>query len=520
MYDENVLRKFALPESTINNGGLRYDPRDDVWPVSSGSNLHLSRYREECTPLFLQSLKLALVTLNRTHQPSSIRTYLTSGLNPLLERMGKPVGEIGQADLETHWIAIPSDRKWWFKSLKILCPSLALHGIPDHSITSEALDWLKTIHPGGNDMGLAARTWDPIKGPLTPDEVHAFLSALHAGFARAEVSAEDYLLILLLACFGARNANLADLKVCDLKVTQKDGVTGYEVNIPRVKHRGWRFRASFYTRNLVPEIGAALEGYLACQMEQHANLGLGDQLPMFPDPGNTDLSRTYHWNSDQINDHAVRTAKQLAVFTDRTGKDLHINPRRWRYTQATMARARGLDPSAIAILLDHGDTQTQAIYAAISPEVLADYTRRLAGFREPWAAAFLGRIAEPGEEVEPQKVVFRARFAKDSPEPTVGGCGASRRCAGRRPFACYPCPVFIASMEGDHEGALADVLEERVRFDQDAGDGLRFLTADSVASAIRKVILLVQEKLKRMDKTLEQIRADRDALRRERGILA
>ena len=75
-------------------------------------------------------------------------------------------------------------------------------------------------------------------------------------------------------------------------------------------------------------------------------------------------------------------------------------------------------------------------------------------------------------------------------------------------------------MEGDHEGALADVLEERVRFDQDAGDGLRYLTADSVASAIRKVIFLVQEKLKRMGKTLEQIRAERDALRRERGILA
>lgn len=519
MNDESVLRKFSLPESAVNFAGLRYDPRGDVWPVSTGSDLHLSRYRDECDPLFFQSLKLTLVTLNRIQQPASIRTYLTSGLNPLLERMGKPVGEIGQADLEAHWFDLPPERKWWFKSLKILCPSLALHGIPGYSITPEAMDWLETIHPGGGEMGLAARTWDPIKGPLTPDEVHAFLSALHAGFAHAEVGAEDYLLILLFACFGARNGNLADLKICDLKVTQNGGVTRYEVDIPRVKHRGWRFRASFYTRNLVPEIGAALEGYLACLMEQHANLGLGDQLPMFPDPGNTDLIRTYHRNSKQINDHAVRTAKQLAVFTDRTGKDLHINPRRWRYTQATMARARGLDPSAIAILLDHGDTQTQEVYAAVSPEVLADYTRRLAGFREPWAAAFLGRIAEPGEEIEPQKMVYRAKFAKDSPEPNVGGCGASSRCAGRRPYACYLCPVFIASMEGDHEGALADVLEGRVRFDQDAGDGLRYLTADSVASAIRKVIFLVEEKLKRLGKTLEQVRAERDALRYARGVL-
>lgn len=157
MYDENVLRKFALPESAVNFAGLRYDPRDDVWPVSTGSNLHLSRYREVCTPLFLQSLKLTLVTLNRIHQPSSIRTYLTSGLNPLLERMGMPVGEIGQADLEAHWFALPPERKWWFKSLKILCPSVALHGIPSHSITSEALDWLEAIHPGSNDMGWRGR---------------------------------------------------------------------------------------------------------------------------------------------------------------------------------------------------------------------------------------------------------------------------------------------------------------------------------------------------------------------------
>ena len=50
MYDGNVLRKHALPESAVNIGGLRYDPRDDVWPVSSGSNLHLSRYREDPEP--------------------------------------------------------------------------------------------------------------------------------------------------------------------------------------------------------------------------------------------------------------------------------------------------------------------------------------------------------------------------------------------------------------------------------------------------------------------------------------
>ena len=85
-------------------------------------------------------------------------------------------------------------------------------------------------------------------------------------------------------------------------------------------------------------------------------------------------------------------------------------------------------------------------------------------------------------------------------------------CAGRRPFACYLCTMFSASMEGDHEGALRDVLEGRVLFDQDAGYGLRYLTADSVAQSIRKVIALVEKKLKVMGKTLDQIREIADGV--------
>jgi integrase len=521
MFDENILRKYALPESAVNGQELRYDPRDDVWEVSSGNarKLDLSRYREDCTPAFLQSLKLALVTMNRRLQPSTLKNYLRQGLNPLLETMGNPIGEIGQADLEAYWFTLPPNWKHKIKNLKPLCEALARHGIPNHSITPDALNWFNTIKPGCNETGLAVRIWDPVRGPLTPDELDGFLRALHAAFARAEISAEDYFLILLFAAFGARNANLADLKVCDLRVMGIDGATSFELDIPRVKQRGGRFRESFYTRKLVPEFGAALEGYNALQMEQHADLGCGDQLPMFVDPGNKDKIRTYHRNGHQIMNHVINLGQRLAVVSGRTEDVMHINPRRFRYTVATLARASGLDPSAIAALLDHGNTRTQEVYAAIGPEVLAEYTRRLSGFRDPLAAAFMGRVAEPGEAVDPQMLVFRARFRKDCPEPSVGGCDASRKCAGRRPYVCYLCALFVASMEGDHEGALADVLEDRVRFDQNAGDSLRFLTADSVAQAIRKVIALVHARLEVMGKNLEQIRQEKEALLRERGII-
>jgi integrase len=508
-----------LPESAVNGQELRYDPRDDVWEVSSGSvrKIDLSRYREGCTPAFFQSLKLALVTMNRRLAPGTLNNYLIAGLNPLLGRMDKPVGEIGQADLEAYWFTLPSERKHLFGKVKPLCAALALHGIPGHSITPDALAWLKTIRPGGNETGRAVDTWDPVKGPLTPDELDSFIRTLHAAFARAEVGAEDYFLILLFASFGARTANVADLKVCDLRVT---GANTYELDIPRVKQQGGRFRGSFYTRKLVPEFGVALEGYLAIQMERHANLGCGDQLPMFVDPGNHDKNRIYHRNAHQILNHVSSLARRLAVVSGRTDEPMHIDPRRFRYTAATLARASGLDPSAIAALLDHGTTKTQEVYAAIGPEVLADYTRRLSGFRDPLAAAFLGRVAEPNEALDPQALVFRAKFRKDCPEPSVGGCDASRKCAGRRPYVCYLCGMFTASMEGDHEGALADVLEERVRFDQDAGDSLRFLTADSVAQAIRKVIALVQARLKAMGKNLEQLRLEKEALLREKGVIA
>ena len=521
MSDGNVLHNFTLPESTVNSQGLRYDPRSDIWAVSSSgaTKLNLSRYRKDCTTLFFHSLKLALVALNRRLQPTSIQTQLVVGLNPLMERLSKPIREIRQADLETYWFALPPERRHWAGSLKSLCSALAVHGIPGHSITPDGLAWLNNIKCGGAERGNAARTWDPVHGPLTPDELDALIRTLHAAFARAEVSTEDYILILLFAAFGARNANLADLKVSDLRVTEKNGATKYELDIPRVKQQGGRFRQSFYTRTLVPELGVLLEGYVSLQTNQYQNLNCGDQLPMFVDQGNTDLIRKCHRSSKQIQVHAVRLAERLAVMTTRTGQPMHVNARRYRYTVGTLARAMGLNPSAIAALLDHGNTRTQEIYAAVSPEVLADITQRLGGFRDPLAAAFLGRVADQGETMGIQRLVFRVRFRQDNPDPSVGGCEASRKCGGRTPYVCYVCPMFTASMEGDHEGALTDVLEERVRFDQDAGDSLRFLAADSVAQAIRKVIALVQLRLMEMGKTLQQIREEKEVLLRERGII-
>lgn len=520
----NVLAKYALPDTATTGQGIRYDPREDIWLVHGNRSqyLNLSRYRSDCTPRFLQSLKLALIAQLKTLSPSTVRNYLVKGLNPLLNRLVFPCEGITRADLEAYWCSLPADRKYEFSSLRSLHRALGKHGIPGYSITPDALAYLETLKTGDNPNGVAASSWDPVNGPMTPDELHAFLSALNAAFARFEISAENYLLILLFASFGARAANLADLKICDLQqTTGKDGVPVYTLRIPRVKQKGGRFRQSSYERSVVPELGVLLHGYITDSMERHADLRLGDQLPMFVDPGKaSDPIRPLHQSIQQLRCHATKIAEKLAVPCARTGEALHGNPRRFRYTQATLARAMGFSPSQIAALLDHGTTRTQEIYAAISPEVLRGIMDRLHGFRGPLAGAFLGRLGEPGEVADPQHLIFRPKFRADVSEPTLGSCEASRRCGGRRPFVCYLCPLFYASMEGDHEGALADVMEERVKFDTYAGDGLRYLTANAVADAIREVIRMVNERLEKMGKTLAQIRAEKETLLREQGLIS
>lgn len=109
MFDESVLLKYSLPERTTNSSGLWYDPREDVWPVSSTrvQKLDLTKYRHASSPAFLQSLKLALVSLNRTLKPKTISNYLCMGLDPLIRRMAKPCEEITRADLEACWFSLP-----------------------------------------------------------------------------------------------------------------------------------------------------------------------------------------------------------------------------------------------------------------------------------------------------------------------------------------------------------------------------------------------------------------------------
>jgi len=522
--EQYVLTKYALPTSATDGQGVRYDPREDLWlvPGMKRNFINLERYRRDCTPLFLQSLKLTLIEKLKTLSQDTVSCYLVKGLDPLLNQMVLPCKEITRTDLEAYWFALPAGRKYAFSSIRSLNRTLGKQGIPGHSITPDALAFLETLKTGDNPNGVAASSWDPVNGPMTPDELHAFISALNAAFARFEISAEKYFLILLFASFGARTANLADLKVCDLQQKSGiDGVPAYTLRIPRVKQRGGRFRQTFYERSVVQELGVLLQGYIADLMERHADLGLGDQLPMFVDPGNnSDPIRTFHRSTGYLAKKAEAVTQKLAVPCARTGEALHGNPRRFRYTQATLARAMGFSPSQIAALLDHGTTRTQEIYAAISPEVLRGIMDRLHGFRGPLAGAFLGRLGAPGEVADPQHLIFRPKFRADVPEPTLGGCEASRRCGGRRPFACYLCPLFYASMEGDHEGALLDVLEERVKFDRYAGDALRYLTANAVADAIREVIRMVEERLEEMGKTLAQIRAEKEALLRKQGLIS
>ena len=521
MPDENYLLAHALPEAVVNSQGINYDPRDDIWRVSSANvkEIDLTIFREKCTLLFFQSLKLALIVLNSRLKPASLRTYLFNGLRPLLEGFPGPCAGICRKDLEALWIRLGPDRKHWFRYLRPLCQVLYLHGIPGASITPDAVDYINSLKPGDPEADHLVNNWDPVSGPLTPDELDAFLRALDGAFAAGKINARAYVLILLFASFGARNSNLADLKICDLRLKNENGSLKYEMSIPSVKKRGARFRELFYTRPLGTGIGVLIEAYVSHLKEQYEFLGCGDDLPMFPDPDNHDPIRRFHPDSDSLGHYAVNTANRLEVVSTRTGGKLHVNARRYRYTQGTMARAMGLDPLAIAALLDHGSTETLHVYAAISPGVLADIMERLQSDRAPLAAGFLGRIADLGKAMDPQKTVFRARFRKDCPEPRVGECEASRQCGGRKPYACYPCPMFTASMEGDHEGALSDVLEERVLFDRDAGDALRFLTADSVAQAIRSVINLVQERLMEMGKTLEELRQEKEAIYRDKGFV-
>ncbi len=367
-------------------------------------------------------------------------------------------------------------------------------------IETDAISFFKQIRLKGNRKGDAVRTMDPEKGPYTEIELHSIQAAINDAFGTGRITIREYILIWLFMALGARNIQVAALKLKDFNVQHaSDGSSSYLLNVPRAKQRANRIRDQFKQRVLIEEIGAVLETWIEHVKDQYSKLPdcfkkqsiEYDNLPLFPLWGFPNPIGFDHHSTGR---HLAKEVKELfykiIVISERTGKELRIGIRRFRYTLGTRAAMEGHGELIIADLLDHSDTQHVGVYVEATPEIIERIDKAVAMQLAPIAQAFMGKIIlNESKAKRSNDPSSRIRIHNGDPAMGfVGNCGKYGFCSAFAPIACYTCRNFQAWLDGPHTEILESLISERERLLKETDDERIAFANDRTIMAVAEVV--------------------------------
>jgi integrase len=332
---------------------------------------------------------------------------------------------------------------------------------------------LQAITAIGNPKGHHVRFHDPIFGPLSPDEKLMVLDACKKG----KGTDQDRALVLIHMELGINPNATARIKSADFKVYSTNGITTYQIDVPRVKKR--TTKRAVKRRNISTNLGTLIQ---TLRRQDDDSKG-----PLF------------YWLSDSSPEAGVlaamrRFVRHLSLQSPRTGKKLRMNPRRCRTTLATHMAEEGASKFHIAEVLDHTDLQNVGVYTETVSSIADAVAEATDHEMRPLVDRFLGRIVDSLDPLQRSQMV--PMQSPHVPLPIlntggVGGCGRDPQKEGLcdlfPPLSCYLCPFFAALRSGPHREVL-DSLESYVK-QNEASTDLRILRQlDEIVMAIRTVL--------------------------------
>ncbi|GAM64597.1 integrase [Vibrio ishigakensis] len=393
------------------------------------------------------------------------------------------------------------------------------------------LDLINKWRFKGRDKGLPVASFDPIDGPFSDLEHEAIIANLDHAYAEDRISDEEYSVVQLFSASGRRPIQLASLKIKDISTEVSPlGEIYYCLNIPRAKQLGLGFRSSFRKVAFIESIGQVLikhkqsviaeaESLLGRTLSEKERLelplfpmGFGEtsrieellsfqypffeyqHLPHIKDIDSSDLlsvlrsSDMFHCASSYLTAILKSTVHKLDIISERTGRKLHVNAYRFRYTLGTRAAREHCGLLTVATLLDHSDTQHAEVYIKNIP----DFAQKISDVMNPqlvkYANAFKGIVIE--NEIEAQSLYPEStRIPCREIGGDVGSCGSNHTCFDNAPVACYLCAKFRPWRNAPHYLVLQWLVEERERIAKVTKDLVVASVNDRAIYAVMQVIM-------------------------------
>lgn len=508
--------KFKLKsDKRMSKANYRFDVYEDLWKLDSNDTLNFTLLSSlNLASAFEESLRLVLADYASEFSGSYIQNLFTYCRQ--LFTFGV-VDKIREKDIINFKATLKSDTEWKLGYIRSFL--LDWHEKGFSGMEKKSAFLLESLRLKGTQKGKAVATGCPYSGAYTFEEQIAFINWYVNAYTEKLISLEGYAFIMALQQTGARPIQLTYLYFGDLTTRIEAGVEHFDLNLPNAKKRNKSIRESFHHREDISEdlmlVLSEKAKHSVGVIEKHFDIKLDDDerkiVPIFL--REIELGEVSNFNSfvkitkskpdyfclrrTGYSDLIARIAKLCPLKTRRiivNGEpgDLHINPRRFRYTHATNMAIMGASSFAIANELGHEDIQHVKVYTEFKEEIADRIDAALAQSLVPLAQAFSGTL------IDSEKDAIRANDPRsrinNSNGKVLGNCGDFGFCANGT-IHCYTCNKFQPWLNAPHKKVLDSVMSELER-KRDMGASEFVLQGHNRSIDAIKVVIKTCEKRK------------------------
>lgn len=469
--------ELELPGWETTRDGIRWKPGDANWIITSPSMKHNFGFEKAegiASAGFITAFKLVIIHYLKNFSIA----HAFNQFNRMLAFLRFSSGEHQIEEIDDQMVlrfrtSLSNREEHHLGAMRGMLENWVCLGYPGVHPNVKGL--FRELKLKGNTKGEAVQTMDPERGPFSDMEFEAIISNLNDKFAAGLIELDEFILVWMYLALGSRSVQLACLKLKDFLSTHTEsGASAYYLKVPRAKQRGASPRSEFKARRIIPEIGRLVEQHVDAMRSKQGDLVASpDELPFFLNLGNDSHAMPdlrFHCTSFDLDGILESVFKRLAIQSERTGRDLLVNSRRFRYTRGTRAAAEGASELVIAELLDHSDTQQVGVYVKSVPKILERIDRAMAVYLAPVAQAFAGQLITDESQARRKGDPRSKIVTPEALAHPVGNCGSYGFCGANAPIACYTCRNFQPWKDGPHEAVLESLLQERKRVYEATGD--------------------------------------------------
>lgn len=506
-----------LNNISAQSEGYHFNLNELVWVLDKNVSVNLKVIHESLSGLVIDGC-LKTLSFYASKKSSSHTKNIAERFQHMLKATNGR--DINVDMLINYRASLTPETIWYLGTIRGFL--LRWHMLGYFGVDDDVAELLESWRIKGNRKGEAVKRMDPEVGPFSEIELQAFNEGVVRAYELDLIPFSDLVISLVTSSTGRRSVQISQLRVIDIlsgKNLKDEAI--YMLNIPRAKH-GLGFREQFHSFSLTSDLWTILTAHaknVVTLFEKEIGFMLQEQdrqhIPLFPDykvakaidsPAKFRLLK----DTDKLNISAYVVTERLksvinkiVINSERTGRKLFVNARRFRYTIGTRGGREGYGELVIAELLDHSDTQNAGVYIKNIPEHVKSLDEAVGFQMASYAQAFAGVLID-SEKDATRKDDLSSRIRSNKGQ-AIGSCGEHGFCGANVPIPCYTCIHFQPWLDGPHVEVYQHLISERERINQVTGDLQVAAILDRSILAVADVILRCDKRRAELDKIGELV---------------